>query len=93
MSDINKTLEARGVNYGDYPTNAKISQTLKDFFRSCKGWDNLDFHQKETLDMIASKIARALNGNPRHIDNFHDISGYATLSEIEMKKEANKNIM
>ena len=39
----------------------------------------LDDDQIEALDMIASKIARVVNGNPNHIDSWIDIAGYATL--------------
>jgi len=35
--------------------------------------------QAEALDMIFSKIARILNGDPNHLDSWTDIAGYATL--------------
>lgn len=31
--------------------------------------------------MILHKIARIMNGDPDHIDHWHDIAGYATLIE------------
>ena len=36
------------------------------------------------LDMICNKMARIVNGDPSYIDNWHDISGYATLVEQEL---------
>ncbi len=45
------------------------------------GWNSLDSDQKVALEMIAHKIARIINGNPSHVDSWHDIAGYATLIE------------
>jgi hypothetical protein len=36
-------------------------------------------HQKESLEMIASKIARIVCGDSNHHDSWHDIGGYAKL--------------
>ena len=36
--------------------------------------------------MIASKIARIVNGDPDYADNWHDIAGYARLVEKELEK-------
>jgi hypothetical protein len=41
--------------------------------------------QRESLDMIAHKIARILNGNPNVHDHWHDIAGYATLVANDLK--------
>ena len=35
--------------------------------------------QLEALDMIFSKIARIINGDPNYADSWHDIAGYAKL--------------
>ena len=35
--------------------------------------------QRETLDMIAHKIGRILNGDPNYHDSWHDIIGYTKL--------------
>jgi len=40
---------------------------------------------KESLDMIANKIARILNGNYYYDDSWRDISGYATLALMEIE--------
>ena len=42
-------------------------------------WDNLDFDQKESLEMIVHKIARILNGDPNYDDSWIDIGGYSKL--------------
>lgn len=41
--------------------------------------------QKEALEMIASKIARILNGNTNNEDSWRDIAGYATLVADRLK--------
>jgi hypothetical protein len=77
--NIEGVVADRGNTYGDYTVQAKIAQTLKDFFRECPGWGRLEFHQRESLDMIACKASRILNGDPNHLDSWVDIAGYATI--------------
>jgi hypothetical protein len=54
---------------------------LKHFFRSTLASNGLTLReeQAESLDMIANKLSRILNGNPHYIDSWTDIAGYATL--------------
>lgn len=80
----NETLNARKKKYGSYTSNSRISQNIKDAFRASPNWSNLVSHQKESLDLIATKIARILNGDPNEPDSWHDISGYAGLVEHEL---------
>jgi hypothetical protein len=44
-------------------------------------WENLTDDKKESLEMIAHKIGRILNGDPEYKDSWHDIIGYTTLIE------------
>ena len=76
--EIKETLELRGKNYGLYKNQASIAQGIKSAFR-CGNWDALADDQKESLEMIANKIGRILNGNPNFHDSWHDIVGYAKL--------------
>jgi hypothetical protein len=48
--------------------------------REQDGWRRLKSHQKESLDMIAHKISRILNGDPQHRDSWVDIAGYAQIT-------------
>ena len=84
---IDATLVVRGQQYGDFTDNARVSQSLKQWFWQQPGWTKLSAVQKETLEMIAQKIARVLNGNPDYKDNWHDIAGYATLAEDRCEGE------
>lgn len=82
---IDKTLTERGNRYGPFSGHALITQQLKEVMQCNKGWSNLSRSQKESLEMIAHKIGRILNGDPSYIDSWHDIAGYATLVEKQLE--------
>ena len=82
--NIDETLKERGQNYGSFETQAFLSQLLKEQARRSRNWDDLNPFQQEALEMILHKISRILNGNPDYIDSWHDIAGYATLTEKTM---------
>jgi hypothetical protein len=46
----------------------------------------LEYHQRESLDMIACKASRILNGDPNHLDSWVDIAGYATIVATRIPK-------
>ena len=75
---LSETLTERGSRYGDLMDQARIAQSVKSSFR-VKNWGILEADQKEALEMIASKIARILNGDPHYEDSWRDIAGYASL--------------
>lgn len=79
MTDTRAILEERGAVYGDFLAQAQITGDLKMVMHARLGWAKLSPDMEEALDMIAVKIARILNGNPRHTDSWDDIAGYATL--------------
>lgn len=81
MADVNATLAERAKTHGDYTGHANTTQALKDVIRGGRTYGMLDAHERETLDMIAHKIGRIVSGNPHFADHWHDIAGYATLSE------------
>lgn len=74
-------LDEREKTHGEYYRNAMMAQELKDVLRRGKNWKTLDDTQRETLEMIASKIGRILSGNPHEVDHWKDIAGYAALIE------------
>jgi hypothetical protein len=76
---IQEVLTERGNNYGSFDSHAAITQGLKDVMRSCTKWQNLSDAQKESLEMIAHKIGRILNGDPNYLDSWVDIEGYTHL--------------
>jgi len=79
MAEIKETLTERGNRYGSFTGHANITQNLKSVMQNTENWDKLDDDQKESLEMIAHKIGRILNGDPNYDDSWIDIAGYATL--------------
>lgn len=88
MSDIEKVLHERGKRYGEYPDHAMITQGIKRAIHSGRSWDSCNPHMQETLDMIAHKIGRIVNGDPYYVDSWTDIVGYARLTEKELLEGA-----
>lgn len=80
MKDIDSTLKERGNRYGEYAEHARITQNIKSAIRDSPNWNDLQPDQKETLEMIAHKIGRILNGDPNYHDSWHDINGYCKLT-------------
>ena len=76
---IDDILKERQKTHGDYYDVAMTAQTIKDAMRRGKNWKMLDDTQRETLEMIASKIGRILAGNPHEVDHWKDGAGYFQL--------------
>lgn len=82
---VGSLLEQRGSRYGNYSGLAAIAQELKEVMHTLATWQELPPVMQESLDLIASKIARILNGDPTYVDNWDDIAGYATLVSERLK--------
>jgi hypothetical protein len=80
------TIKAREAVYGPFAVHAKAEQEMKRAMTSQQGWELLDDVQKSAAEMIVHKLARILNGSANYDDNWHDISGYATLAEQAILK-------
>lgn len=78
---LEKTLQDRGSEYGDFSDHSQLTQDLIKAFQHFCVWDDLTAIQKESLHMIFHKIGRIGCGNPNNKDSWHDIAGYATLVE------------
>lgn len=72
-------LEERGKVHGDFSLDAATSQRFKKMLCECENWDKLSAVQREALEMICTKLARIMVGNPHHKDHYDDIAGYARL--------------
>ncbi len=81
MSDLATTLAARKAVHGEFRDHAGLAQALKDVARGGCSWEQMEPMQREAVDMILHKIARACAGNPHYVDHWHDIAGYARLVE------------
>jgi hypothetical protein len=87
-TSVDATLAERGNRYGKFSGHAEITQRLKEAMMmhdNCIPWKTkLSRSQRESLEMIAHKIGRILNGDPNYADSWHDIAGYAKLVEDEL---------
>lgn len=84
MSNIAATLAERGTRYGAFSGHAKITQALKRAMVATPKWAQLSDSQKESLEMVAHKIGRILNGDPNYVDSWTDICGYSKLVEDDL---------
>ena len=87
---IEDTLAERGARYGAFIDHARICQALKDVMTGTPGWGRLDPDMKQALEVVQDKIARILNGDPKYLDNWHDMQGYPKLVEDRLTGEAAK---
>jgi hypothetical protein len=77
--DIKETLDMREEQYGHYKIVGQISQEIKKIMQNSPNYRAMPEYMRESMDMIANKMARILNGNYYLNDSWHDISGYASL--------------
>ena len=84
--DITETLGQREKRYGEYVHVAATAQELKEILRRGHSWGIMEAYMQESLDLIANKLARIVNGCPFYDDSWHDVGGYAKLVEIELNK-------
>ena len=86
MKDVTETLDQRENRYGEYKNVSATSQWLKDIIHAGGSWNAMEPYMQESLDLIANKLARIVNGDPFYDDSWHDVGGYAKLVEIELAK-------
>lgn len=79
MTDTEALLGERGKTHGDYGAQARMTQKIKNTFRSGQNWENLNDVQRDALEMAAVKIGRILTGDPDVADHWDDLAGYAKL--------------
>ena len=80
---IEATLAERQAQYGSFEdvarTTGKIMEALSEV--RVNGLNDLPYPHRMALYMIASKMARIVNGDFNYRDNWHDIGGYSKLIE------------
>ena len=72
-------LKEREQTHGDYAITAQTAQVLKQIIRNAPAYDDMNASMRESLDMIAVKLARILSGDPFERDHWLDLVGYSTL--------------
>ncbi len=88
MSDIKKVVAKREAVYGEFKEIANLSQRLKLVLQTQILWSNFPYYQREAIEMILHKIARATIGSKDYADNWVDIAGYAQLVIDRLEREA-----
>lgn len=78
---IDKILAERGERYAKngYGEVALVAQNIKAAMRHSTNWTKLPADMRESLEMVASKISRILNGDSTYIDSWADCIGYLQL--------------
>ena len=83
QQSIEATLAERQAQYGCFEdvarTTGKIMEALSEV--RVNGLNDLPYPHRMALYMIASKMARIVNGDFNYRDNWHDIGGYSKLIE------------
>jgi hypothetical protein len=74
-------LNERSKTHGSFQQTARIAQAIKDVMRSAPNWETASAVRRECWEMIATKLARQLSGDPEHPDHEDDINGYDALAE------------
>ena len=78
-------LAEREATHGNFAVTALIAQRFKDVSKSTPNWNgNLTDVQRESLELIFTKVARILSGDPNHADVWDDIEGYARLAREQL---------
>lgn len=89
QSKIDETLAERQAQYGCFEDVAFTTESIMGILSKVRsnGLQDLPHTHRMALYMIASKMARIVNGDFNSIDGWHDIGGYARLIEKLIKGE------
>ena len=80
---IEATLAERQAQYGCFEDVAFVTENIMAVLSKVRtnGLNDLPYPHRMALYMIASKMARIVNGDFNSIDGWHDIGGYSKLIE------------
>jgi len=91
MTNLDQLLLDRACRYGSFADVAKRSHAiLISIINHAPQTSHLKPHHTEAFQMIATKLARLVNGQINDLDSWRDIAGYAMLvhNQIEQEQEA-----
>lgn len=77
---VQETLNERQSSYGCFEDVALVTENIIDALKQVN-YSKMPKTHKMAMYMIASKMARIVNGDFNHKDSWHDIQGYAKLIE------------
>ena len=81
---VQATLNERQSSYGCFEDVALVTENIIDALKQVN-YNRMPKTHKMAMYMIASKMARIVNGDHNFIESWHDIAGYATLMENELR--------
>ena len=88
MADaVEDILNERERTHGDYPVQSATAQILKAAMREMPNWFSMPSYMKESLEMIATKIARMGHGDCHNSEHSLDGAGYFQLITRELEKK------
>lgn len=76
---IDQILEERGTRYGEFTGVSLVAQNIKAAMRHSANWAKLPADARESLEMVANKLGRILNGDCLYVDSWRDAEGYLKL--------------
>ena len=83
---VEKVISTREATHGSYADTARVAQTLKRVLRNeTAHYETLNSRQRESLDLICTKLARIVSGNANEPDHWLDIQGYAKIAIDEVE--------
>lgn len=85
------TTKDRNLTHGDPIAQFETAQQLKNELVRGPYWSDLNAVEKESIEMICTKLSRWVYGKPGHIDHPLDIIGYSAIA-IESRHEAAEEI-
>lgn len=77
--DVDALIAERSTTHGDYMVNSAITWRIKDALHMGSRYNEMHPAMKETLDMVAHKMHRIVNGDPFFKDHWVDMTGYPHL--------------
>ena len=86
-TSVDVTLGQREEIYGNFAERSAIVQAIKDAMAATPNWHKLPPDMRQSLEVVADKVSRILNGRSTEIDSWHDIGGYARLVESRLIQE------
>jgi hypothetical protein len=88
--ELDTVLDEREDQYGSFMQAADTAIKIKGVMHNAIARNDLHLYPDQllSLDMIAVKISRIVNGNPAHRDSWIDIAGYATLVAERLQGKA-----
>ena len=91
QQSIEATLAERQSTYGNFEDVAFVTENIMSILAQARsnGLNDLPHTHRMALYMIASKMARIVNGDFNHLDSWHDIGGYSKLVEDLIKENNN----